>query len=158
MTVASLKSCQVPCCWAALPRPELSEEKWSGSFVWNVELQLWQFQSATPRMMCPTAGPRGGGSTLPGDANPHSWHWHWRWHWLWHWHWHWPWHCSDMKLSQFDLISTPTGNETTLRSKGETILLTFFGNPSENNSRLFFHTCCQLPSTASHGRLCNPGQ
>ena len=25
---------------------------------------------------------------------------------------------SDMKLSQFDLISTPTGNETTLRSKG----------------------------------------
>ena len=27
---------------------------------------------------------------------------------------------SDMKLSQFDLISTPTGNETTLRSKGNT--------------------------------------
>ena len=26
---------------------------------------------------------------------------------------------SDMKLSQFDLISTPTGNETTTRSKGE---------------------------------------
>ena len=72
MTVASLKSCQVPCCWAALPRPELSEEKWSGSFVWNVELQLWQFQSATPRMMCLTAGPRGGGSTLPGDTNPRS--------------------------------------------------------------------------------------
>ena len=72
MTVASLKSCQVPCCWAALPRPELSEKIWSGSFVWNVELQLWQFQSATPRMMCPTAGPRGGGSTLPGDTNPRS--------------------------------------------------------------------------------------
>jgi hypothetical protein len=25
---------------------------------------------------------------------------------------------SDMKLSQFDLISTPTGNETTLRNRG----------------------------------------
>ena len=30
---------------------------------------------------------------------------------------------SDMKLSQFDLISTPTGNETTYRSKGEQIEL-----------------------------------
>ena len=26
---------------------------------------------------------------------------------------------SDMKLSQFDLISTPTGVETTLRNKGK---------------------------------------
>ena len=34
---------------------------------------------------------------------------------------------SDMKLSQFDLISTPTGNETTLRSKGSfsTLLVSF---------------------------------
>ena len=28
---------------------------------------------------------------------------------------------SDMKLSQFDLISTPTGNETTTRSKGKSL-------------------------------------
>merc|ERR1719422_2630624 len=34
---------------------------------------------------------------------------------------------SDMKLSQFDLISTPTGNETTTRSKGSfsTLLVSF---------------------------------
>lgn len=34
---------------------------------------------------------------------------------------------SDMKLSQFDLISTPTGNETTYRSKGiySTLLVSF---------------------------------
>ena len=28
-------------------------------------------------------------------------------------------HCSDMKLSQFDLISTPTGNETVSLNHGE---------------------------------------
>ena len=34
---------------------------------------------------------------------------------------------SDMKLSQFDLIATPTGNETTERSKGtySTLLVSF---------------------------------
>lgn len=34
---------------------------------------------------------------------------------------------SDMKLSQFDLIATPTGNETTQRSKGtySTLLVSF---------------------------------
>ena len=29
---------------------------------------------------------------------------------------------SDMKLSQFDLISTPTGTETTLRNQGKSLL------------------------------------
>ena len=31
---------------------------------------------------------------------------------------------SDMKLSQFDLISTPTGNETTHKGKGQPALST----------------------------------
>ena len=32
---------------------------------------------------------------------------------------------SDMKLSQFDLISTPTGNETVTLNHGETFLAAF---------------------------------
>jgi hypothetical protein len=40
---------------------------------------------------------------------------------------------SDMKLSQFDLISTPTGNETTLRNRGTATrnhVKQVFGTPS----------------------------
>ena len=108
MTVASLKSCQVPGCWAALC-PELSEKKWSGSFVWNVKLTLtisvgYTSDDVSYRW---TTGrgvniARWQQSLLSSDTNNNQ-------------------HCSDMKLSQFDLISTPTGNETTLRSKGKTI-------------------------------------
>ena len=49
---------------------------------------------------------------------------------------------SDMKLSQFDLISTPTGNETVTLNHGETFLAAFsfyasnLNQPKTTKSRL----------------------
>ena len=73
---------------------------------------------------------------------------------------------SDMKLSQFDLISTPTGNETTTRSKGKTYndnvcgrnWIYEFISMSTYVFRFLFNPSCEFPLAKTYGRLCYTGR
>ena len=63
---------------------------------------------------------------------------------------------SDMKLSQFDLISTPTGNDTIFLNHGESLQRLDMNNCSVG--RRAFHLASELPPAEAHGGLCDPGE
>lgn len=80
---------------------------------------------------------------------------------------------SDMKLSQFDLISTPTGTETTLRNQGKPLLASLLSSCHFASIIIllycsYHHHCyhfrysfnidCEFSSAKAHGRLCYSGQ
>ena len=64
---------------------------------------------------------------------------------------------SDMKLSQFDLISTPTGNETMVINHGNIGR----NSPPKVDSRMCrrpLNSASKLPLTTPHGRFCHSGE
>ena len=78
-----------------------------------------------------------------------------------------------MKLSQFDLISTPTGTETTLRNQGKpllayllischfaSIIILLYCSYYHNYYpfRYSFNIDCEFSSAKAHGGLCYSGQ
>ena len=63
---------------------------------------------------------------------------------------------SDMKLSQFDLISTPTGNDTIFLNHGESLQGSKMNNCSVG--RRAFHLASELPPAEAHGGLRHPGR